>query len=274
MKPFAHARRGQPDDVVPSGDGRAVDQPVALDDPDAGGGEVELALVIHPRLGRLAADQRDARFAADLGGALDEVGDLFEVEAARDVVEQDQRVGAARDHVVDAVRRHVGAAGVQRPAPPGDDGFVPIESVEAASRRRSSSGWSPAKAPKPCAPVDSTAARSRCTTPSAVASETPAAAYVRSSLTLALYEVGRASGQALAVAARVPAGRPMKLTESPTITLVPSRSVSSSSASTAAFAPGSSASSWSPPQHVALLEQLVEPLAGWCTRAGSRRSWR
>ena len=59
----------------------------------------------------------------------------------------------------------------------------PDESVEAASSRRSSSGWSPAKAPKPVAPVDSTAARSRSTMPSAVASETPAAAYVRSSLT-------------------------------------------------------------------------------------------
>jgi hypothetical protein len=35
---------------------------------------------------------------------------------------------------------------------------------------------SPANAPKPCAPVDSTAARSRATTDSAVASETPAAA--------------------------------------------------------------------------------------------------
>src|SRR5579884_3859982 len=58
-------------------------------------------------------------------------------------------------------------------------GFVPIESVEAASRRPSPSGWRPAKWPKPAAPVDSTAARSRSTTESAVASETPAAAYVR-----------------------------------------------------------------------------------------------
>jgi hypothetical protein len=55
-------------------------------------------------------------------------------------------------------------------------GFVPIESVDAASRRASSSGYSPAKAPNPVAPVDSTAARRRSTTSSAVASETPAAA--------------------------------------------------------------------------------------------------
>jgi hypothetical protein len=53
-------------------------------------------------------------------------------------------------------------------------GFVPIESVEAASSRSPSSGWSAANAPNPVAPVDSTAARSRSTTAPAVASETPA----------------------------------------------------------------------------------------------------
>src|SRR5438105_2446047 len=56
--------------------------------------------------------------------------------------------------------------------------FEPTPSVEAASRRRSSSGYRPAKAPNPCAPVDSTAARSRSTTASAFPSETPAASYV------------------------------------------------------------------------------------------------
>src|SRR5436190_14500114 len=57
-------------------------------------------------------------------------------------------------------------------------GFVPIESIEAARKLRSSSGYSPAKAPNPVAPVDSTAPRSRSTTPSAAASDTPAPAYV------------------------------------------------------------------------------------------------
>src|SRR5690242_16730373 len=60
-------------------------------------------------------------------------------------------------------------------------GFVPMESVEAASSRCSSSGCSAAKWPKPSAPVDPTAARRRSTTASAVASETPAASYVRPS---------------------------------------------------------------------------------------------
>src|SRR5215207_763357 len=83
-------------------------------------------------------------------------------------------------------------------------GLVPIESVEAASRRRSSSGCSPANAPNPLTPVDSTAACSRPTIPSAVASETPAAAYVRLSLTAPLYEVDRASGEQLAVQLRPP----------------------------------------------------------------------
>src|SRR5579864_2948743 len=57
--------------------------------------------------------------------------------------------------------------------------FEPTLSVEAARKRRSSSGKRPAKKPNPVAPVDSTAARSRSTTASAVASETPAASYVR-----------------------------------------------------------------------------------------------
>src|SRR5919201_1492286 len=56
--------------------------------------------------------------------------------------------------------------------------FVPTPSVEAARNRPPSSGWRPAKAPKPRAPVDSTAARSRSTTSSALASETPALSYV------------------------------------------------------------------------------------------------
>ena len=60
--------------------------------------------------------------------------------------------------------------------------FEPTESVDAASRRRSSIAKSPANAPNvpvtPGVAVDATAARSRSTIASAVASETPAAAYV------------------------------------------------------------------------------------------------
>jgi hypothetical protein len=66
----------------------------------------------------------------------------------------------------------------RRPARLDSVNFEPTLSVEAASRRRSSSGCSPAKPPKSVAPVDSTAARSRSTIDSAVASETPAPSYV------------------------------------------------------------------------------------------------
>ena len=83
MNPFACTPAdGQADDDVARLDRGAVDHAVAVDDPDAGGGEVELVLAVDARqLGRLAADQRDARRAADLGGALDELGDLLEVDA-------------------------------------------------------------------------------------------------------------------------------------------------------------------------------------------------
>ena len=56
--------------------------------------------------------------------------------------------------------------------------FEPTPSVDAARNRRSSSGNSPANRPNPVAPVDSTAARNRPTTASAVASDTPADSYV------------------------------------------------------------------------------------------------
>ena len=102
------ARRKKADHRVAGLDAGAIDHLVAVDDPDARGGEVKLFLAVDARqLGRLAANERDARSAADLGGALDELGDLLEVDPVRgDVVEQDQRFGAGRDHVVDAVSGH------------------------------------------------------------------------------------------------------------------------------------------------------------------------
>ena len=94
------------DDVAP------VDELVAIDDADAGAGEVELAVAVDPgELGRLAPDEGDAGRAADLGGAFDELRDLVEVDRrSRDVVEQHQRGGARRQDVVDAVRSEIPAA--------------------------------------------------------------------------------------------------------------------------------------------------------------------
>src|SRR5437762_877210 len=77
--------------------------------------------------------------------------------------------------------------------------FEPTLSVEAASSCPSFSGKSPAKRPKPVAPVDSTAARRRSTTAFAVSSETPAASYVRASF-VKKSSLGRSQdGQAIAL---------------------------------------------------------------------------
>ena len=117
MNPFAWTPfDGNPTTASPAFDARAVDDPVALDDADARPGEVELVLAVDPgQLGRLAADERDACLAAHPGGALDELGHLLELDpVGGDVVEEEQRIGAARDDVVDAVRSEVGPACTQR----------------------------------------------------------------------------------------------------------------------------------------------------------------
>ena len=174
------ARRCEPDDAVAGGDVRAVDEAIALDEADAGPGEVELVVAIDPgELGSLAADQGATGRAANLGGAVDKLRNLLEVDAVRrEVVEEEQRICAGRDDVVDAVSGQIGAAVAQRAALASDDQLRPDRVGRRGEQPPSSMGWSPAKAPKPVAPVDSTAARRRSTRASAVASETPAASYV------------------------------------------------------------------------------------------------
>ncbi len=111
-----HSRGRQPDDCVSDLDARAVDQALALDDPDAGAGEVELVVLVDPgKLCGLPADECDSRLAANLRRPLDELCHLLEVDPVRgDVVEEEERIGAAREDVVDAVRGEVGAAVAQR----------------------------------------------------------------------------------------------------------------------------------------------------------------
>ena len=89
------SRRREADHDVAGLDRRAVER--LVDDADAGSGEVELSVAVDAgQLGRLAADERDAGGAADLGGALDELRHLLELDLpGGDVVEQDQRLGAA-----------------------------------------------------------------------------------------------------------------------------------------------------------------------------------
>ena len=105
------AGRREADHRVAGDDVAPVDELVAVDDADAGAGEVELAVAVDPgKLGRLAADERDAGCAADLGGSFDELRDLVEVDRRRrDVVEQHQRRGAGGQDVVDAVRGEIPA---------------------------------------------------------------------------------------------------------------------------------------------------------------------
>ncbi len=63
----------------------------------------------------------------------------------------------------------------RRPRARATIGFVPIESIEAARQPSLVERVEPGEGAEAVAPVDSTAARSRSTTASAVASETPAA---------------------------------------------------------------------------------------------------
>ena len=119
MKPFAWTPAdAKPITASPGDDAAAVDHLRARHDPDAGAGEVELAGGVDAgELGRLSADERDPCPPAHLGRSLDEVGDLVELDlVGRDVVEQQERRGAAREHVVDAVRGQIGAAVAQPPA--------------------------------------------------------------------------------------------------------------------------------------------------------------
>ena len=121
------ARRRKPDDGVTDLDSRSVDQPIPLYEPDAGTCEVELVFSVDPRqLGGLAADQRAAGLATDLCGPLDELDHRFEIDAVRgDVVEEEQRLGAAGRDVVDAVSGEVGAAGPETPPRTREDELRP-----------------------------------------------------------------------------------------------------------------------------------------------------
>src|SRR5262249_57592779 len=79
-----HTSGRETDDRVSFLHAGAVDQIVALDEPDAGAGEVQLSLAIDAgQLGGLTPDQGAARLPADAGGPLDELGDLVEIARGR-----------------------------------------------------------------------------------------------------------------------------------------------------------------------------------------------
>ena len=90
-----------------------------------------------------------------------------------DVVEEEERLGPGRDHVVHAVRDEVCSIPRSRPALAGEDELRARPSVEAASSRSLVEGVQACERAETRVPVDSTAVRSRSTTDSANASETP-----------------------------------------------------------------------------------------------------
>ena len=189
--------------------------------------------------------------AADLGRAVDELGDLLEPDLVRrDVVEQHQRLRAARGDVVDAVRGQVGAAVAKPPAGAGED--------RASCRRRPSTRRAVARR-RADAVRRTRRTRSRPSTrrrrgaarrPSRRSPARPplrrscAPWTERKCTTLG----GRCPSRTARRTARDgPPGRRRGTSPSapPTSTLVPSRSRPSRSASAPAFASGSSARSWS-----------------------------
>ena len=120
-------RRGQADDRVARPDGRTVDHPRSLHDPDGGPGQVEGAGGHQPRvLGRLAADERAARRPATRRDAAHQLGHRHGIELADGhVVEERERLGAAAGDVVDAHRHEVDPDRVEASDPGGDRGLGP-----------------------------------------------------------------------------------------------------------------------------------------------------
>ncbi len=99
-----HAARGDAHQHVAGPDLRTVDELRLLDDAHRETGDVVLALGVHARhLGRLAAHQRTARLTAAVGDARDDGLDLLGfVVPHGHIVEEHQRLGTLRQHVVDA----------------------------------------------------------------------------------------------------------------------------------------------------------------------------
>ena len=108
------AVRGQPQHHVARRDRLAVDDARFLDDADGEAGQIVFAVRIHARhFGGLAADQRAAGQFAALGDALDHRGRGVDIElAAGEVIEEEQRLGALHQNVIDAHRHQVLADGV------------------------------------------------------------------------------------------------------------------------------------------------------------------
>ena len=120
-----HARGRQPDQHVADDDVAARQDLAALDGADGKAGKVVVARLVHARhLGRLAADQRAAGLPAAVGDAGDDRPRGLHVElAAGEIVEEEQRLGALDDEVVDA---HGDEIDADRGVPAGVDGDLEL----------------------------------------------------------------------------------------------------------------------------------------------------
>ena len=105
---------------IARGDGCSVDRGAALDRAHGEAGEVVIAGSVQPRHFRgLAADERAAGVAAGLRDPGDHALRLRHVEpAGREIIEEEERLGALHDEVVDA---HGDEIDADRIVPPGLD---------------------------------------------------------------------------------------------------------------------------------------------------------
>ena len=99
-----HARRGKAEDDVARRDVVARQERAALGRADREAGEVVVAAVIEARhLGRLAADQRAAGLRQPSAMPATIAAPCVRIElAGGEIVEEEQRLGALHDEVVDA----------------------------------------------------------------------------------------------------------------------------------------------------------------------------
>ena len=112
------AAGGEAEEDVAGGDVGPRQAPGPLDSTDRKAREVVVArLVVARHLGALAADQRAARLAAALGDPRDHLGSLLRHEPRGGVVvEEEQRLGALDDEIVDAHGDQVDAGDTMPPA--------------------------------------------------------------------------------------------------------------------------------------------------------------
>ncbi len=106
-----HARGGEADDGVASGDIGARQQRAALGGPNRESGEVIVAILVEAgHFGSLAPDQGAAGFPAALGDARDDGGRSIRIElAARKIIQKKQRLSALYHQIIDRHRDQVDA---------------------------------------------------------------------------------------------------------------------------------------------------------------------